>query len=211
MAAKLTHHGGQIIYVIYIKIFYGINRHYGRLRRLQLGYICKACSQWWLSSTLTIIRLQLGYIQRANRVQIPSKSTLEGSKDIFLFRVLLKQITGEIICVNFADASHQRKFLFETPIRLSQCRLAKQMTYDQALNFIRFLLFVTLKNPIFPSFTLTLPLTHTYTTAIHLRQLPSLQQPSRCVCLSLSLSLSLSLLFFNLFVNYLCLFFQKMF
>ena len=66
----------------------------------------KACSQWWPSSTLTIIRLQLGYIERANRVQIPSKSALEGSKDIFLFRVLLKQITGETICVNFADASH---------------------------------------------------------------------------------------------------------
>jgi hypothetical protein len=24
MSAKLTHHGGQIIYVIYIKIFYGV-------------------------------------------------------------------------------------------------------------------------------------------------------------------------------------------
>ncbi len=24
MASKLTHHGGQIIYVIYIKIFYGV-------------------------------------------------------------------------------------------------------------------------------------------------------------------------------------------
>ena len=79
------------------------------------------------------------------------------------------------------------------------------MTYDQALIFIQFLLFVTHKNPIFHSFTLTL--THTCTTAIHLRQLPSLWQTSIkvCVCGSLSLSLSLSLLFLiYLLIIYVC-------